>query len=93
LYFPIHAAVSMTDILDERHTVEVTITGAEGSSGASVVQGSERAVCLAIVKIGGPAVRVPAPALVSRLPHLPYLQCVTAVQRPTASPCGDFRRL
>jgi hypothetical protein len=82
LYFPLHAAISMTDILDERHTVEVTITGAEGSSGASVVQGSERAVCLAIVQIGGPAVRVPAPALVSRLPHLPYLQ--GALQRYNA---------
>lgn len=82
LYFPLRAAISMTDILDERHTVEVTITGAEGASGASVVQGSDRAVCMAMVQIGGPAVRVPTPALVSRLPGLPYLQ--GALQRYNA---------
>jgi hypothetical protein len=74
LYFPLRAAISMTDILDGRQTVEVTITGSEGCSGASVVQGSERAVCMALVQIGGPAVRVSAAALMSHLARLPYLQ-------------------
>ena len=82
VFFPLRAAISMTDILDERHTVEVSITCPEGCSGASVVQGAERAVCLAMVQIGGPAVRVPAGALISHLPRLPYLQ--GALQRYTA---------
>lgn len=82
LYFPLRAAISMTDILDERHTVEVTITGSEGCSGASVVQGSERAVCMAMVQIGGPAVRLPSAALMSHLAHVPYLH--GALQRYTA---------
>lgn len=58
LYFPLRAAISVTDILDEHHTVEVTITGAEGCSGASIVQGSDQAVCMALVQIGGPAARL-----------------------------------
>lgn len=74
LYFPLHAAISMTDILDEHHTVEVTITGAEGCSGASVVQGIDEAVCMAIVQIGGPAARLPVSALRAAMSHLPYLQ-------------------
>lgn len=82
LYFPLRAAISITDILDERHTVEVTITGSEGCSGASVVQGSDRSVCMTLVQIGGPAVRVPAAALVSHLARLPYLQ--GALQRYNA---------
>ena len=82
LYFPLRAAISMTDILDEKHTVEVTITGSEGCSGASVVHGSDRAVCMALVQIGGPAVRVPTAALVSHLAGLPYLQ--GALQRYNA---------
>jgi hypothetical protein len=81
LYFPLRAAISMTDILDERHTVEVTITGSEGCSGASVVQGTERAVCMALVQIGGPAVRVPTAVLLSRLASVPYLH--GALQRYT----------
>jgi hypothetical protein len=82
VFFPLRAAISMIDILDERHTVEVSITGPEGCSGASVVQGTERAVCRAMVQIGGPAVRVSATALVSRLDRLPYLQ--GALQRYNA---------
>ncbi len=73
LYFPLRAAISITDIRDEHHTVEVTITGTEGCSGASIVQGSDQAVCMALVQIGGPAVRLSASALKSELSHLPYL--------------------
>jgi CRP-like cAMP-binding protein len=79
LYFPLRAAISITDILDERHTVEVTISGPEGCSGASIVQGSDQAVCMALVQIGGPAVRLAASALMSELPRLPYLEA--ALQR------------
>jgi hypothetical protein len=82
VYFPLRSAISVTDILDERHTVEVTITGSEGCSGASIVQGSDRAVCMTLVQIGGPAIRVPAAALLSHLSHLPYLQ--GALQRYNA---------
>ena len=74
LYFPMGAAISITDMLDEHHIVEVTITGPEGCSGASIVQGSDQAVCMALVQIGGPAVRLAASALMSELPHLRYLE-------------------
>lgn len=74
LYFPLRAAISITDILDEHHTVEVTITGAEGCSGASIVQGSDQAVCMALVQIGGPAARLPVSALMPEISRLPYLQ-------------------
>ncbi|MCC2643450.1 MAG: hypothetical protein K0S45_3863 [Nitrospira sp.] len=82
LYFPLRAAISITDILDEHHTVEVTITGAEGCSGASIVQGNDQSVCMALVQIGGPAVRLAASALMSELSRLPYLQ--GALQRYNA---------
>ena len=82
LYFPLRAAISITDILDEHHTVEVTITGAEGCSGASIVQGNDQAVCMALVQIGGPAVRLAASVLMSELSRLPYLQ--GALQRYNA---------
>ena len=82
LFFPLHAAISMTDILSDRHTVEVTITGPEGCSGASIVQGSDLSVCLAIVQIGGAAARLPSSVLLSELPNLPFLQ--RALQRYNA---------
>ena len=82
LYFPLRAAISITDRLDEHRTVEVTITGAEGCSGASIVQGSDQAVCTALVQIGGPAVRLTASALMSELARLPSLQ--GALQRYNA---------
>jgi len=74
LYFPLRAAISITDMLDEHHTVEVTITGTEGCSGASIVQGSDDAVCMALVQIGGPAVRLAASVLMSKLTHLRYME-------------------
>ena len=82
LYFPLRAAISLTDMLDEHHTVEVTITGAEGCSGASIVQGSDQAVCMALVQIGGPAVRLAASVLMSERTHLRYLE--GALQRYNA---------
>ncbi len=82
LYFPLRAAISVTDMLDEHHTVEVTITGAEGCSGASIVQGNDQAVCMALVQIGGPAVRLAASVVMSELTHLRYLE--SALQRYNA---------
>jgi hypothetical protein len=82
LYFPLRAAISITDILDQHHTVEVTITGPEGCSGASIVQGNDQAVCMALVQLGGPTVRLAASTLMSELSRLPYLQ--GALQRYNA---------
>ncbi len=82
LYFPLRAAISLTDILPDRQTVEVTFTGLEGCSGGSFVQGSDLAVCMAMVQIGGPVVRLPAAVLMSELSRLPYLQ--SALQRYNA---------
>jgi hypothetical protein len=82
LYFPLRAAISLTDMLDECHTVEVTLTGSEGCSGASIVQGNDLAVCTSLVQIGGPAVRLAATALMSGLSRVPYLQ--GALQRYNA---------
>lgn len=42
LHFPVDAAISVTDMRDEQHIVEVSVTGKEGCTGASVVQGSDR---------------------------------------------------
>jgi hypothetical protein len=74
LYFPLRAAISFTDLLDDHHTVEVTMTGPEGCSGAAVVQGSDKSVCMALVQISGPAVRLAVSTLMSELPRLPYLR-------------------
>ncbi len=74
LYFPLRAAISVTDISDGHHTVEVTITGSEGCSGASIAQGNDQSPCMALIQIGGPAVRLAASALMSNLPRLRYLE-------------------
>jgi hypothetical protein len=63
LHFPVDAALSLMDVKDSTHTLDVALVGAEGCSGASVAQGSEASPCLNIVEIGGLAVRMPAAAL------------------------------
>ena len=94
LYFPMGAAISITDMLDEHHIVEVTITGPEGCSGASIVQGSDQAVCMALVQNRGAGrsargicahVRTASSALSGRR--------LEKVQRSPASSCCGFRRL
>jgi hypothetical protein len=72
----------MTDILDERHTVEATLRGAEAVAGHRWYKAASERLYGAMVQIGGPAVRVPTPALMSRLPDLPYLR--GALQRYNA---------
>ena len=76
LCFPVDAAISMMDMKDRAHTLDVALVGAEGCTGAWVVNGSETAPALNIVEIGGSIVRLPAASLVELLPKLPYLSAV-----------------
>jgi Crp-like helix-turn-helix domain len=76
LCFPIDAAISMMDMKDRTHTLDVALIGAEGCTGAWVVQGSETSPALNIVEIGGSIVRLPAAALIELLPKLPYVNAV-----------------
>jgi Crp-like helix-turn-helix protein len=76
LHFPIDSAISMMDMKDPAHTLDVALIGPEGCSGAWVVQGSETSPSLNIVEIGGRTVRIPAATMMEHLPRLPYLQAV-----------------
>jgi hypothetical protein len=73
VYFPVEAAISMTDLVDAKHIVEVTVIGKEGCSGSSVVLGSDRSASMAIVQIGGKALRLGAAPVVKDEARLPYL--------------------
>ena len=76
LCFPIDAAISMMDMKDRAHTLDVALVGAEGCTGAWVVQGSETSPSLNMVEIGGSIVRLAAAAIDKMLPKLPYLNAV-----------------
>lgn len=76
VHFPVDAAISMMDMKDSAHSVDVALIGAEGCSGASIVQGSDTSPCLNIVQIGGSTVRIRAPSLAEHLPKLPYMSAV-----------------
>lgn len=76
LYFPINAAISMMDLKDPTHTLDVALIGAEGCSGASIAQGSDVSPSLNIVEIGGWTVRMPAPSVAKHLGTLPYLSAI-----------------
>lgn len=78
LRFPIDCAISVTNVQDQEHTVEVTVTGKEGATGSSIVLGSDRSPSMALVQIGGTAIRVPASEVLNRLPRLPYLNAALA---------------
>jgi hypothetical protein len=73
LHFPIDSAISLTNFQDQEHLVEVTVTGKEGSSGASIVLGDNRSPCTAMVQIHGTAVRLAASKVMDSLSSLPYL--------------------
>jgi CRP-like cAMP-binding protein len=73
LYFPVEAAISVTDLVDAKHIVEVTVIGKEGCSGSSVVLGSDRSASMAIVQIGGNALRVATAPVMKDQDCLPYL--------------------
>ena len=74
LYFPLDAAISMVDAHIDGQMTDVALTGKEGCCGSFIVQGSDRAPCLAMVEVGGHAVRVPVSAITEHLPRLPYLR-------------------
>lgn len=74
LHFPVDAAISVTSMEGHQHVIEVALTGREGSSGSSVVQGDDRSMCTAIVQIPGTAIRLPTSVVLGQLPRLPYLE-------------------
>jgi hypothetical protein len=76
LYFPVDAALSLMDIKDSAHSLDVALIGREGCSGASVAQGSDASPCLNIVEIDGWTVRMAALSLAEHLPKLPYMSAV-----------------
>lgn len=78
LHFPIDSAISLTNVQDQEHLVEVTVTGKEGCSGASIVLGDNRSPCMAMVQIPGTAVRLATSEVMGGLPSLPYLQAALA---------------
>ena len=78
LHFPINSAISLTTVQDQEHIVEVTVTGREGSSGASIVLGDNRSPCLAMVQIPGIAIRLAAAVVMDNLSKLPYLHAALA---------------
>ena len=73
LYFPIDSAISMTNVQDQEHIVEVTVTGKEGCSGASIVLGDNRSPYKVMVQVNGAAIRIATSKVVDRLSRLPYL--------------------
>lgn len=78
LHFPIDSAISLTNVQDQEHLVEVTVTGKEGCSGASIVLGDNRSPCMAMVQIPGTAVRLATSEMMGKLPSLPYLHAALA---------------
>jgi hypothetical protein len=73
LHFPLDSAISFTNMEDPEHVVEVTVTGREGCSGASIVLGDNHSPCYAMIQIPGTAVCLAASEVMDRLPSLPYL--------------------
>jgi hypothetical protein len=76
LCFPLNAAISMMDMKDRSHSLDVALVGTEGCTGAWVVQGSGTSPALNIVEIGGSIVRLPAAVVTDFLPKLPYVNAV-----------------
>jgi hypothetical protein len=63
----------LANVQDQERFVEVTVTGKEGASGASIVLGDNRSPCMALVQIHGTAVRLAASKVMDSLSSLPYL--------------------
>ncbi len=78
LHFPIDAAISLTSMGDQEHLVEVTVTGREGCSGASIMLGNNRSPCLAMVQIPGTAARLDTSEVLDHRSSLPYLDAALA---------------
>ena len=72
------AAISFTNVQDEEHIVEVTVTGKEDCSGASMVLDDNRSPCLARVQIPGTALRVAMSDILADLPAYPICMLFSA---------------
>ncbi len=78
LYFPLDAAISVMDVRNEQHILEVMVIGKEGCSGSSVVQGSYFSTTMSMVDTAGAAVRTAASRVREHLPDMPALQVALA---------------
>jgi CRP-like cAMP-binding protein len=74
LYFPLDAAISVMDMLDEHHIVEVMVIGNEGCSGTPLILDTHASTSMSMVDTGGRAVRIAASAMMDRLPRMPFLR-------------------
>ena len=74
IHFPIDSAISMMDVEENEHVVEVAVVGMEGCTGFNVSQGLSRAPCRTLVQIGGAAFRLAVSTAHSLLARLPFLQ-------------------
>ena len=73
LYFPLDSAISFTNMQDKNHFVDVTVIGREGCSGSSLLLGSDQSPSMALIQIGGTAVRLAASTVMDRRSRLSYL--------------------
>jgi CRP-like cAMP-binding protein len=74
LHFPLTAAISLVEVPDTHHTVEVTVVGREGCTGSTVIQGDARSISLTLVQIGGEAIRLNVETLLDETFHWPVLR-------------------
>ncbi|HEU4684348.1 MAG TPA: helix-turn-helix domain-containing protein [Nitrospira sp.] len=73
LHFPVDCAITVTSMEDDAHLVEVCLTGNEGCTGSSIVDGTDRSPCMAMVQITGRAARIATPVITEHLASTPYL--------------------
>jgi CRP-like cAMP-binding protein len=74
MYFPIDAAISFTGQDENGRTVDVTVTGKDGCSGACIAQGSETSASMAMIQVSGSAVRLPASLFKQNMERLRFLR-------------------
>ncbi len=74
MYFPIDAAISFTGQDESGRTVDVTVTGKDGCSGACIAQGSQTSASMAMIQVSGSAVRVPASLFKQHMDRLRFLR-------------------
>lgn len=73
-YFPQHGVASLIVMDGATHGVEVARVGREGMVGMALFQRLDSSAHQCLVQIAGIANRIPAKALLTRLPDLPKLQ-------------------
>jgi CRP-like cAMP-binding protein len=74
MYFPIDAAISFTGREESGRTVDVTVTGKDGCSGACVAQGSDSSASTGMIQVSGSAVRLPASVFKQNMDGLHFLR-------------------